>query len=293
MAEWFVAPSYQGAEIIGDAVTDERTGKNIIKVRYTCPRCSGNGHFGPWSVFNGTCFECHGNGKVAKYVRAYTAKEYDSYIRNIERTKAKKEYEKQQTILNNIKNSEENRIEWLLQHGFNADGITYMVSGNTFEIKDILKARGFFYDKLLNWHIADETLIPADRKAIRVEFDTIFDWNCQTKKVSYKEDAAAVIESILYPPEENAGGYVGEIGEKLSGIAAIIEEKHGFESHYGYSFVVTFKDDDNNRYVWYSKSAAAENAPIGKRIVLSGTVKDHKTYKNKMQTILTRCKMAE
>lgn len=292
MTKWFVAPSYQTAEIIGDAINDIN-GKKVIRIRYTCPRCSGTGTYGPYSVFNGTCFECHGNGKISKYVRAYNEKEYDAYTRNLERARERKEKEKEQIYLNNIKNSEENKIEWLLKHGFNSEGVTYMVSGNTYEIKDILKARGFYFDKILNWHIADASLIPIDREAIKVEFDKILNWNCQTKQAYYKEDAAAAIENILYPPEENAGGYVGEIGEKLKDIAAIVEDKHGFESQFGYSFVITFKDDNNNLYVWYSKSSAAETISIGKKIILSGTVKDHKTYKNKMQTILTRCKMTE
>ena len=60
--------------------------------------------------------------------------------------------------------------------------------------------------------------------------------------------------------------------------------------YYGPSTMYTFHDNDGNVYVWTTTSDKQEIEVDGLYII-SGRVKDHKTFRGVAETILTRCKV--
>ena len=59
------------------------------------------------------------------------------------------------------------------------------------------------------------------------------------------------------------------------------------EGYYGINHMHIMEDEDGNTFVW---TTAARNWEEESEHTIIGTVKDHRTYKNVKQTILTRCK---
>ena len=67
------------------------------------------------------------------------------------------------------------------------------------------------------------------------------------------------------------------------------------ERYYGYHAqrrrLIKFQDANGNVYVWFSSAATVPDK--GDEVELTGTVKDHSTYGETMQTVLTRCRVTE
>ena len=91
--------------------------------------------------------------------------------------------------------------------------------------------------------------------------------------------------------------WVGEIGEKIT-TPAVMESHAWFEapSFRGYGTdvitVYTFRDDNGNALVWKTSSGGLEFIE-GKRVTVTGTVKDHNEYREEKQTQLKRVKVTE
>lgn len=83
--------------------------------------------------------------------------------------------------------------------------------------------------------------------------------------------------------------YVGTIGEKWSGKVNDFHLLTHWDNGFGGTvYLYSFKDEDGNEMVWKA-SKGIQTASVS---TLTGTVKEHKEYKGKAQTVLTRCKVA-
>lgn len=97
--------------------------------------------------------------------------------------------------------------------------------------------------------------------------------------------------------------YVGSVGERLT-LKAIYVKSAWYEkpAYMGYgtetAYIHTFKAGDNS-IVWKTTSALGwwndknewETLEEGQEVTIKGTVKEHSTYKDEKQTVLTRCKV--
>ncbi|MEV0278552.1 hypothetical protein AB0I22_19520 [Streptomyces sp. NPDC050610] len=87
----------------------------------------------------------------------------------------------------------------------------------------------------------------------------------------------------------------GTKGERLTVAATVTTVIELEERYYGYHAqrrrLVKFQDDAGNVYVWFSSAATVPSK--GDEVELTGTVKEHSTYGETAQTVLTRCRVAE
>ena len=87
----------------------------------------------------------------------------------------------------------------------------------------------------------------------------------------------------------------GAKGERLTVAVTVTGVVELEERHYGYHAqrrrLVKFQDGAGNVYVWFSSAATVPEK--GDAIELTGTVKDHSTYGEVTQTVLTRCRLTE
>jgi hypothetical protein len=182
------------------------------------------------------------------------------------------------------------KTEWLRANGFSDTGVTYLVLGNSYPIKDDLKESGFKFSALLKWHGGNcDYKLPETCQYKELHFDELFTWHEESSTTFLKEGTREMLELLFNPIVESNSDYVGEIGERLRDISARIFSVGGFDSPYGYKWVYTFEDEDGNRYSWFTTSQ--QSVVIGDEISLAGTVKAHVEYKGARTTQLTRCKL--
>ena len=186
--------------------------------------------------------------------------------------------------------AEGKRTEWLSNHGFNKDGNTYVLLGETYSIKDELKAAGWKFDKTLLWHRGDPGQY-TDR-CFKVWHGTIMEFDIFGHQY-YTETAGKLvkdkIEEYNAAHNDSKSEWVGEEKERLRDLSVTVKGLSGFDGMYGWTSVVTFEDEDENIFVWFTSKELS--IAIGENVTLTGTVKEHKTYKGVKQTILTRCKI--
>ena len=131
-----------------------RTDKNGTKIfeDWTCPRCGGAGWAGQWKYTGVTCFSCGGSGlrNRPKMVKEYT----DEYAAKLEakRIAKQKQYEEEHADEIAAAKAEQERreAEYKLAQfvrecknfGCGADGIGYVHTGNTYPVKEQIKAHG-------------------------------------------------------------------------------------------------------------------------------------------------------
>lgn len=291
--KWMVAPSYQNATI---KKVNGDTRKAYIED--TCGRCGGrgiiiarveNGHPIPIPVDGGVCYGCGGTGKIQKWVKAYTEDEYEKYIKTQEKRKEsleRAEEAKKQAMLDK---SEENKKNKLRELGYDPENpIVYIVTGgNTYNIKDQLKEAGCRFEYVLGWYSASPIEVPAPYILLPIDFDQLFTWYPLTQKVSLNADAKNIVnDTIKATLPESESEYMGEEKERLRDLDVTVSAIRTTEGFYGTTFIYTFMMD-KNILVWFSSSC--KNIEVGDNVLLTGTVKDHKEYMNKKQTILSRC----
>lgn len=131
-----------------------RTDRNGTKIYHdwTCPRCGGAGEAQKWEYTGRVCYACGGTGKR---VKPLILKEYtDEYRDQLEARRAAKQakYEADHADEIAAAKAEQDRrdAEWRQQNtrrvfsdlGLGADGIGYILTGNTYPAKDSIKAAG-------------------------------------------------------------------------------------------------------------------------------------------------------
>lgn len=241
-----------------------------------CPKCGGKGYLYCYGhIEGGVCFKCGGTGKGSQTWKEYTP-EYAQKLadRRAARAQAK---------------SGENRAKFLEKEGFGADGFTYVIKGNTYSIKDELKAAGAKFNSYLGWHFANKDNgydcfeINADDVA---EFNS--DWAFRWKDMEIVEHLLGELKE-----EENRANSVSQhlfsVGEKVT-VSVTLSHIASFGTQFGTTCIFNFTDDDGNILVW--KTATYQELEEGNRYVVKGTVKSHDEYKGIKQTTLTRCKVS-
>lgn len=253
-----------------------------------CPKCGGTGFIhGYEHVDGGRCFKCGGSGRGSSKITVRT-EEYQKKLDEKTHDKLKKqapEYNK--TQLNSA--------------GFSDDGVMWLVMGDTYPIKDTLKAAGAHYSKLFGWHFDKEPEIKVPTVKISAyipyETDVLDDYQAictldEDNRIIWAYDAviAEILDHIKYNYIEDTSSYsyFGEVGAKFN--AEVTFSKSSFyDTEYGTTFVYSFTDTENHIFVW--KTQKCLDVEVGKLIHLCGTIKAHKTYRGIHQTEITRCKI--
>ena len=108
----------------------------------------------------------------------------------------------------------------------------------------------------------------------------------------FKKGAADVINRTVqqaFPP--STSNFIGEVGERLYEIPVTYIYCYGYDTRFGYSQVFHFKTKNGDIVKW---STGTNQALVkGEKILLTGTVKEHKTYNGENFTVLTRCKIVK
>lgn len=185
-----------------------RTDKNGIKyyANYTCPRCGGAGGSDKWAFTGWTCYECGGTGESSTPVieKEYTP-EYRAKLDERARKRAEAKRAKQVEEFNN------NRLAIAEKYGFNPEGKIYVVTGNTYEIREELREAGAKYRGGINWYFLEK----QDRyPTIELSYEECLNIYPEYGTMSWKDltEVQAVLNSKI-PIEEDHSQYVGQVGD--------------------------------------------------------------------------------
>jgi hypothetical protein len=172
----------------------------------------------------------------------------------------------------------------LTQHGFNG-AYAYAVVGDTYSLKEDLKAHGAKFSYELLWVCPEEpTWLPADRY-VRISVTDVFELS--DGMIMLKNNASEYIQSL----QPKSGKYLGTIGQRIT-VDVTVTKVLEFAYEYvrgmrSYTWKYIMKTADGDTVVWQTSSVDWKE---GYSCTITGTVKDHKEYNNVLQTILTRCK---
>ena len=109
-----------------------------------------------------------------------------------------------------------------------------------------------------------------------------------------KEEAERLEREARIKAEKAISQYVGSVGERMTAKCSYIKgASFKVKSFSGFGedtmYIHTFKDADGNVLVW--KTSKYLGMEYGEPVDLTGTIKEHKEYKDEKQTVLTRCKV--
>lgn len=265
-----------------------KTDKNGTKYYHCadrCPRCGGTGIVEIYRPVNGgDCFQCWGSGIIEWDDKEYTPE----YAAKLEAQRQKREAKRIAKLEAELPAKQ---VAWLTREGISQDGMTYIFLGNTYEIKDELKALGAKFDYKLGWHIDHKVenyqilefnIMPYLVRDMfnGYDFDRNFVSNFDMeamKKAEYKK-----LNNI------KSSEFIGSLNDKIE-LTVTLKFWVNFESIYGTQTLYSFLDEDNNIITW--KTSKWLDLEKDTKVSLKGTIKDHSEYKGEKQTILTRCKV--
>ncbi len=164
-------------------------------------------------------------------------------------------------------------------------GYIYIFTGNTYAYKDWFKENGCKYTRWWGWGWGTDQPAP-EQLPEGIEMKEL-PWSLigtDEEKLLPDDQIAAALETILYDP--GTSEYYGEVGDKIE-LELTVTKNITLDGYYGTSHMHIMEDEDGNVFVWTTQAKDWEDGSVHK---VAGTIKDHRTYKNVKQTILTRCR---
>lgn len=243
-----------------------------------CEKCGGTGYIDYYKYnCQGVCFNCGGTGYKVRNWKEYTPE----YAKKLE----------ERRIARLKKTAPERNAKFLKKEGFSEDGKAWVVLGNTYEIKDELKASGCKWNNLLGWHfnheVADyETFMVTVDDVMSIGHDGHYFWKAYSDVVDFIDDQ----KKANAPKTESQ--YVGEIGETVE-MNLTLANVFTYKTHFTYSgetnYIYKFTDAEGNTLIW--KTGKPLHIETGNAVTVKGTIKEHSEYNGDKQTVLTRCKV--
>lgn len=186
------------------------------------------------------------------------------------------------------------------------NGNAYIVLGNTYPIKDELKAAGAHFKPGLGWYFDH---VSYDYPTQKIERDDFMS-NFSMADLMIDVEDADPTEVLLYHYDEGRARdfvkeiqdkyrkantkpsnsqWVGEVGDKIEKELKL-EDSHPFISSFTGDPMCVYKfvDEFGNVFTWITSDR--ENLVDGGTYEVKGTIKNHSEYRDEKQTVLTRCK---
>lgn len=186
----------------------------------------------------------------------------------------------------------------LIKYNISHDDYVFPVLGETFSIKDELKALGAHFTSGLNWFFTDEEIAKkCGRPYCKIAAkDIVRSTGVNKFSFIYPEELKAMVEPFQPKKEAEPVGstdseYVGAVGNEVSADVEV-KKVFTFNGRYGVSYMFVMEDEDGNTFTWSTKSRTPEDYPEGSKFTVTGKVKEHREYNNIKQTVLNYCKMS-
>ena len=185
------------------------------------------------------------------------------------------------------------------------NGNAYIVLGNTYPIKDELKAAGAHFKPYLGWyfdHVAyDYPIQKIERDDFMDDISMIDIADEEVPDETYvflfhvdEDKCRKLVKKIQEEyrkatTEPSHSQWVGEVGEKIDKELKL-EFSHPFISSFTGDPMCVYKfvDEFGNIYTWITNDRS--DLKDGYSYNIKGTIKNHSEYRDEKQTVLTRCR---
>ena len=206
------------------------------------------------------------NGSI-KQVRAYSEAEYRKYNPEVKIIKPAKS---RRDIL-----------------GFGEQGFIWIFKGETYENLDWFRASPCRYTRVWGWYLPSDIEmpdpIPSNVEPIKLDWaDVSLD-----DQLIPEDQIVKVVDGMLYDAGESR--HVGKVGDRVEFDGTCTRATIN-QSQFGISYFYVFESDEGNIFTWGTSARALDE---GTRYHVRGTVKEHTTFRNTQQTVLTRCKVED
>ena len=274
----------------------DRNGTKYWRQEVSCWRCGGhgtyfigthNGQLIPARPDAGVCWRCGGTGKELEIIKEYTPE----HLAKLEAQRAKRAEKK---MAEERAKAHEINLKFFSRNGFDQEGNIWVILGDTYPIREELKALGCTFDGFLGWHSDHELSgypqlkLTADQICLQSETGIYHGWNSAEAFRLVSEAQEAIKEP---EPESN---YVGSVGDRIE-IRATLKRSISYEINTDWmtqhKMIYIFTDESGNQLTW--NTTAYADADDGDHVILKGTIKAHKEYKGIKQTELQRCKVTK
>lgn len=269
----------------------DRNGSHYY-VDHKCPKCGGTGYLNYYShVEGGVCFLCGGSGQHETSI-IVRREEYAHELEEKRLARARKA-------------APAKNAAFLKSEGFSEDGKTYVVLGDTYAIREDLKAAGAKFNYLLGWHFptpnakyetAELTkgtvLFQSEDEVVTLLRELpngVLDWPWDPY---YVQEYIAKLQDEYKARTAPKTEFFGTVGQKVE-LTLSLERCSSYETQWGMTAIYAFVDETGRHFIWKTASGPAlmDNVNAGDKVVLKGTIKEHNEYKGCKQTVLTRCKV--
>jgi hypothetical protein len=165
--------------------------------------------------------------------------------------------------------------------GFTKGYIT-IFKGDTYPNLEWYQLSAARYARCWGWYFISTEPVPADvpNEPIQLPWELVGN---EDGTLFNEDRVKAAVESLLYDKSDSA--FQGKVGDRLE-VEITVQKVIKLENGFGSSNMIIMFDNAGNEYVW---TTAAKCWPAGETKLIRGTVKEHRMYKNRCQTILTRC----
>lgn len=104
---------------------------------------------------------------------------------------------------------------------------------------------------------------------------------------AYLKDMAILETKKKEQDVVSTSAFVGVVGDKIT-TKVVLSNAKTIEGRFGNTILFTFEDNQGNIYKWFSTNCP--KLQIGSNLSITGTVKEHSTFRDVKQTMLTRVK---
>lgn len=184
------------------------------------------------------------------------------------------------------------------KYAMDREGSIYPVLGETYSIKEELKALGAQYTGCLGWFFVDrEKAMKCGRPFCEIAVKAI------TRMVDvdrydfiYEDEIKAMVAAFQPQPdpktfEPSTSKFMGTVGQLLQDNMTV-KKTFTFNGKFGKSTMFVMENEEGDVFVWTTTSRDETNYPVDTKWTVVGQVKEHKIYEGVEQTILTRCKFS-
>ena len=205
------------------------------------------------------------NGST-KVVRAYSEKEYRKYnpeVKVIQKAKSQRE-----------------------TFGFGEEGYIWLFKGDTYAALDWFRWAPTRYAEALGWYLPSNIEmpepLPVGIEPVKLYWENVCDENGEYFRD--KAEIKAYVETLIYDP--GVSEWKGEVGKRYV-ITLTCKRIMHFMNSYGDTTMFQFEDVHGNVYIWSTQTS--KDIKEDHTYEIAGTIKQHTTYRNVKQTVLTRC----
>lgn len=170
--------------------------------------------------------------------------------------------------------------------GFQNEYITIYKGSDLEQFSDYFKRSSARWARWWGWYLPStepDIVVPEGVEAFQLPWSLV---GADDESLLPEEQVIEAVENLINPVDPNLD-YVGEVKQRYNFQLLLVGIYHIDNSPYPTTLYL-FNDQTGNELVW--NTSTSKDIKIGIWYSFDATIKEHKIYRNRKQTILTNCR---